>query len=121
MKVNFNQNTQSQKVEFKSLKGELPTELARFQKGFSEYVESFMQNKPAYDIVLLTSKNKKNLKIKGSTGFTFLEKAQNKKAISKITSLEDLKEMIKDNYLTIQAGQDTLEEIGKVGKCLSIN
>lgn len=117
MKVDFIQNTPSRKVGFKSLKGELPKELKSLAAEFTEYVARFMKDKPGYDLLVLTSKNSKNIKMKGSTGLTFLEKARTKKPISEIKSLQDLKDMVQDNYLTTQAGQDVLNEIDKFGRC----
>lgn len=121
MKINSYQSCKNTNVKFTSLYGELPKELDALKSGFIKHADEFMKDKPGYDVVLSTTKNNKSLKIKGSAGFTFLEKAKTKKAISQIKSLQDLKDMLHDNYLTIQAGQEVLEEIGKVGKLFSIH
>lgn len=114
MKIGFNQSNQAQNVKFTSLYGNLPKELSHLEPGFMKYAEDFMKDKSGYDVFLSTAKKNTNIKMAGDAGF--LQKATTKKAISEIKSLQDLKEMLKDNYLTVQAGQDVLEAIGKVGR-----
>lgn len=118
MKINSYQSIPKINVKFTSLYGELPKELSPLQKEFTKYASEFMLDKAGYDVFLYTTKNSKKLMMQGNAGF--LNKATTKNELTKIKSLKDLKDMLSDNYLTIQAGQDILGEISKVGNYFTI-
>ena len=115
MKIIPSQQNTNSNIKFTSLYGELPQELSKFQNEFSEFANNFMKDKPGYDVVISTIKGRKNilkLKMKGTD--SLLGRSTNKKKLSEIKSLNDLKDMLSDNYSGTRSILDTLEGLSKI-------
>lgn len=112
MKINSYQSTPTTNIQFKSLYGELPKEINHLKSDFTKHVNEFMKDNPGYDLVVTTTRNNKKLKMGGNIGL--LNSAKTKKPLSEIKSIQDLKDMLSDNYLSIQARGDMLEQVSRM-------